>query len=50
MIHEGDVSSVQCEKNLWWTKSMREVDDPNSILIFLRLYHVSMNSDRAAAF
>jgi hypothetical protein len=26
MIHEGEVPSVQCEVNLRWYKSMREVD------------------------
>jgi hypothetical protein len=33
LIHKGDVPSVQCEKNLKWSKSMREVYGPSFILI-----------------
>jgi hypothetical protein len=33
MIQEGDVSSIQCEMSVRWSKSMREVDDTRFILI-----------------
>jgi hypothetical protein len=33
MIHEGDVPSIQCEVNLRWSKSVREVDSPNYTFI-----------------
>jgi hypothetical protein len=36
-IHKGDVPSVQCEMNLRWSKSLREVDDPSFIVIDLNV-------------
>jgi hypothetical protein len=33
MIHKGDVPSVQCEMNLRWYKSVKEVGGPSFIFI-----------------
>jgi hypothetical protein len=33
MNEEGDIPSVQCEMNLKWSKSVREVDGPRFIII-----------------
>jgi hypothetical protein len=33
MNDEGDVSSIQCEMSLRWSKFMREADGPSLILI-----------------
>jgi hypothetical protein len=45
MIHKGALLSVQCEMDLRWSKSMREVDGPSFsslILVFQPLHHVSI--------
>jgi hypothetical protein len=33
MVRKGDTPTVQCEMNLTWSNSVREVDGPNSVFL-----------------